>query len=103
MFLHNNTLSEYFRWRSERVFTFWNVWNKLKVLDSLKLIFWKSQKVALSLATTFFSAITILGTPVEYYSYGTMFTYFVICYLITIILAKVEKMKLQEKNSLDDF
>jgi len=43
--------------------------------------------VALSLATTFFSAITILGTPVEYYSYGTMFTYFVICYLITIILA----------------
>ena len=50
----------------------------------------KSHKVALSLATTFFSAITILGTPVEYYSYGTMFTYFVLCYLITIILARVK-------------
>jgi sodium-coupled monocarboxylate transporter 8/12 len=43
--------------------------------------------IAMSLATTFFSAITILSTPVEYYRFGTMFTYFIICYLICTILA----------------
>ena len=42
--------------------------------------------IAMSLATTFFSAITILGTPVEFYQYGTMFGYFMITYLVCTIL-----------------
>lgn len=42
--------------------------------------------IACSLATTFFSAVTVLGTPVEYYQYGTMFTYFLITYLLCSIL-----------------
>ena len=42
--------------------------------------------IACSLATTFFSAVTVLGTPVEYYQYGTMFTYFLITYLFCSIL-----------------
>ena len=41
---------------------------------------------AMSLATTFFSAITILGTSVEFYQYGTMFGYFMITYLGCTIL-----------------
>ena len=41
---------------------------------------------AMSLATTFFSAITILGTSVEFYQYGTMFGYFMITYLVCTIL-----------------
>jgi Na+/proline symporter len=32
--------------------------------------------IAMSLATAFFSAITILTTPVEFFNYGTMFFYF---------------------------
>jgi len=43
--------------------------------------------IALSLATTFFSSITILGTPIEFYRFGTMFFYFAITYLICCILA----------------
>lgn len=43
--------------------------------------------IAMSLATTFFSAITVLGTPVEYYNYGTMFTYFIVCYFLCTVLA----------------
>ncbi len=34
--------------------------------------------IAMSLATTFFSALTIMSTPVEYYHYGTMYTYFLL-------------------------
>lgn len=36
--------------------------------------------IACSLATTFFSAITVLGSPGEYYLYGSMFTYFLVTY-----------------------
>ena len=43
--------------------------------------------IAMSLATTFFSAITILGTPVEFYNYGAMFSYFMLTYLICTILS----------------
>ena len=42
--------------------------------------------IAMSLATTFFSAITILGTPVEFYQYGTMFGNFMLTYLVCTIL-----------------
>ena len=42
--------------------------------------------IAMSLATTFFSAITVLGTPVEFYQYGTMFGYFCVTYLVCTIL-----------------
>ena len=42
--------------------------------------------IAMSLATTFFSAITVLGTPVEFYQYGTMFGYFVVTYFICTVL-----------------
>ena len=38
-------------------------------------------------ATTFFSAVTVLGTPAEYYVYGSMYTYFVVCYFICTVLA----------------
>ena len=30
--------------------------------------------VALSLTTSFISAVTVLGTPVEFYAYGTMYS-----------------------------
>ena len=43
--------------------------------------------VAMSLATTFFSAITILSTPVEYYNYGTMYTWFILTNGLAIVLA----------------
>ena len=43
--------------------------------------------VAMSLATTFFSAITILSTPVEYYKYGTMYTYTLIQNFLVIMLS----------------
>ena len=43
--------------------------------------------IAMSLAVTFFSAITVLGSPVEYYNYGTMYTYFIVCYFISTVLA----------------
>ena len=42
--------------------------------------------IAMSLAATTFSAITILGTPVEFYSFGTMFMYFIVTYLICTII-----------------
>ena len=45
--------------------------------------------IALSLATTFFSSITILGTPIEFYRFGTMFFYFAITYLICCILVRL--------------
>ena len=43
--------------------------------------------IAMSLATTFFSAITILSTPVEFARYGTMFAYMVFGWLILITLS----------------
>merc|ERR1711892_1212464 len=42
--------------------------------------------IAMSLATTFSSAITVLGTPVEFYQYGTMFGYFIVTYFICTVL-----------------
>ncbi|XP_019629944.1 PREDICTED: sodium-coupled monocarboxylate transporter 2-like [Branchiostoma belcheri] len=42
--------------------------------------------VALSLLASFISAITVLGTPAEIYTNGTMFWNFVIAYTITILL-----------------
>ena len=42
--------------------------------------------IAMSLGTTFFSAITVLGTPVEFYQYGTMYGYFVVTYFICTVL-----------------
>ena len=42
--------------------------------------------IAASLATTFFSAITVLGQPVEFYTHGTMYIYFLLTYLIGSIL-----------------
>jgi len=42
--------------------------------------------VAMSQAVTFCSAITVLGTPVEFYQYGTMFGYFVVTYFICTVL-----------------
>ena len=43
--------------------------------------------IAMSLATTFFSAIAVLGIPAEFYIYGTMYTYFLVPYLICTILS----------------
>jgi len=41
-------------------------------------------------ATTFFSAVTVLGTPAEYYIYGSMYSYFAVSYLLcTILVAEV--------------
>ena len=40
----------------------------------------------MSLGATYFSALTVLTTPVEFYSYGTMYVYIIIAYLICIIL-----------------
>lgn len=46
--------------------------------------------IACSLATTFFSSITVLGTPAEFYIYGTMYAYFVVCYLFcTVLVAEI--------------
>ena len=42
--------------------------------------------IGCSLAVTFFSAVTVLGTPGEYYLYGTMFTYFLVTYLLCSIM-----------------
>ena len=42
--------------------------------------------IAMSLATTLFSAVTVLGTPVEFYQYGTMFGYFLLTYFICTVL-----------------
>ena len=43
--------------------------------------------ISMSLATTFFSAIAVLGIPAEFYIYGTMYTYFLAPYLICTILS----------------
>ena len=43
--------------------------------------------ISMSLATTFFSAIAVLGIPAEFYIYGTMYTYFLVPYLICTILS----------------
>ena len=43
--------------------------------------------IATSLATTFSSAIAVLGIPAEFYIYGTMYTYFLVPYLICTILS----------------
>ncbi|XP_076801846.1 sodium-coupled monocarboxylate transporter 1-like [Clavelina lepadiformis] len=46
--------------------------------------------VALSLTASFMSAITVLGTPAEVYTYGTMFWWFFLSYtLVAIITANV--------------
>ncbi|XP_035658838.1 sodium-coupled monocarboxylate transporter 1-like [Branchiostoma floridae] len=42
--------------------------------------------VAMSLLASFISAITVLGTPAEIYSNGTMFWNYVVAYTITILL-----------------
>jgi len=42
--------------------------------------------IAMSQAVTFCSALTVLGTPVEFYLYGTMFSYFVVTYFICTVL-----------------
>ena len=41
---------------------------------------------ALSLTASFMSAITVLGTPVEFYRYGTMFFYCALGYLLVAML-----------------
>jgi len=41
----------------------------------------------MSLGTTYFSAIAILGNPAEYYNYGTMHLYFMITYLVSTIIS----------------
>ena len=43
--------------------------------------------VAMSLATTFFSALTILSTPVEYYNYGTMHRWFILADGLSVVMA----------------
>nr|XP_002131513.1 sodium-coupled monocarboxylate transporter 1 [Ciona intestinalis] len=43
--------------------------------------------VAFSLTAGFLSAITVLGTPSEFYVYGTMFTYYCFVYVIVGIVA----------------
>ena len=46
--------------------------------------------VALSLTASFMSAITVLGTPAEVYTYGTMFWWFFLSYtLVAITTANV--------------
>jgi len=42
--------------------------------------------VALSMSVSFMSAITVLGTPAEIYQYGTMFVWFLLCYLVVSII-----------------
>jgi len=43
--------------------------------------------VAMSLATTFISSITILSTPGEYANYGTMYNYIIVTYIIITTLS----------------
>ena len=43
--------------------------------------------VAMSLATTFYSSLTILSLPVEYYNYGTMYSYFILSLLVCIVIS----------------
>ena len=43
--------------------------------------------ISMSLGATFFSAITVLGTPVEYYQYGTMFFYFIVTYFLCTVIS----------------
>lgn len=46
--------------------------------------------VALSLTASFMSAVTVLGTPAEIYSYGVMFSLFAIAYaLMAVISAEI--------------
>ena len=54
--------------------------SKKSVSGSFRIKF-EPKHIACSLATTFFSAVTVLGTPGEYYIYGSMFTYFLLTYL----------------------
>ena len=54
--------------------------------------------IACSLATTFFSAITVLGSPGEYYLYGSMFTYFLVTYGWFLIHIFVYSNTLPEEN-----
>ena len=42
--------------------------------------------VALSLTASFMSALTVLGTPREFYNYGMMFYYSALCYLLVTLL-----------------
>lgn len=59
--------------------------------------------IALSLTTSFISAITVLGTPVEFYRYGTMFTWFILCYLISCLFACVIVAKIYDKKISSSF
>ena len=43
--------------------------------------------VALSLLASFMSAITILGTPSEMYSYGTMYLWIALSYIFAVFFA----------------
>ena len=43
--------------------------------------------IAASLATTFFSAVTVLGVPAEVYIFGIMYFFFAISLLLSSILA----------------
>ena len=43
--------------------------------------------IAASLATTFFSAVTVLGVPAEVYIFGIMYFFFAISLLIACVLA----------------
>lgn len=46
--------------------------------------------VALSLTASFMSALTVLGTPAEFYSYGNMFYYSGLCYfLVSLMIAYI--------------
>lgn len=46
----------------------------------------KTLPVALSLTASFISALTILGGPAEYYTYGTMFVYYSLTHIFVSIL-----------------
>lgn len=42
--------------------------------------------VSLSLSASFMSAITVMGTPAEFYIYGTMFWYYAVAYLMVAVI-----------------
>ena len=61
----------------------------------------RSFPVALSLTASFISAIAILGLPNEYYSYGTMFTYYCITHIaISILVALFFVPKFYNESSI---
>ena len=90
------TIGLYFAWKDRKESK--NVENFLMANRSLPAI-----PTSLSLTASFISAITVLGTPVEFYRYGTMFLWFILCYLFSCLSACAVVSKIYNKKVSSTF